>query len=132
LARYAQKHAPHDDDDNELDEEVAPVKPKFQLGDPMHSDDTYLGTLRNKAGRFINCSPAQLIMTGLIIANALLLGVLTLDVVRFDPELLSVLEYLDLAILISFTIEVRTYVRSFVRSLVRVVLHTYNRGRKAF
>jgi hypothetical protein len=103
IARYAERHTPHDD---EPEGEGTLAKPEFQLGDPMHSEDTHLGTLRNRSGHFINCKPVQLIMTTMIVGNALLLGILTLDVVRFNSQLLSVLEYLDLAILISFTIEV--------------------------
>jgi hypothetical protein len=86
-------------------EEPQTEKLPFKLGDPIHSDATYLGTLRNSSGRFINSKWAQICMTTTIVGNAILLGALTLDVVRLDPELLNALEWLDFAILISFTVE---------------------------
>lgn len=77
----------------------------FKLGEATQSQNTYFGSLRNSAGKFVNGLLVQAIMTCIIIGNSILLGVLTLDVVRFNPELLNALEWLDIVILISFTIE---------------------------
>lgn len=77
----------------------------FKLGEATQSQNMYLGSLRNSAGKFVNGLLVQAIMTCIIIGNSILLGVLTLDVVRFNPESLNALEWLDIVILISFTIE---------------------------
>lgn len=77
----------------------------FSLGDPVQNEDTKQGVYRNKVGKFVNCGPIQFIMTLLIIGNAILLGVFTFEEVRNNYELMNTLEWLDLAFLISFTIE---------------------------
>lgn len=94
--------AVQEDDDTYHDED--PSINTF-AGEALHSEDTYLGSARNKVGKFVNSRIVQTIMTCIIIGNAILLGVLTLDVIRFNKDLFDALEWLDIAILITFTIE---------------------------
>lgn len=81
----------------------------FTLGDPINDDSTHLGDWRNRCGKFINNFYVQIIMTGCIIGNAILLGALTVESVKNDPALLNALNWLDRAFLIAFSIEVCMY-----------------------
>eukprot|EP00545_Synedropsis_sp_CCMP1620_P009781 CAMPEP_0119007252 /NCGR_PEP_ID=MMETSP1176-20130426/2889_1 /TAXON_ID=265551 /ORGANISM="Synedropsis recta cf, Strain CCMP1620" /LENGTH=376 /DNA_ID=CAMNT_0006959367 /DNA_START=82 /DNA_END=1209 /DNA_ORIENTATION=- len=93
------------DEDEQHEDEPSSQYSDFTLGENVSSEDNYFGRLRNMSGKFVNSFVVQAIMTCIIIGNAILLGVLTLDVVRSNPGLMNALEWLDIAILISFTVE---------------------------
>ena len=76
----------------------------WELGDPRHHVDG-IGKLRDACGWFVNSKTMQTCMTTLIVANALLLGILTFDGVKNNESLNSALEAIDLVILSLFTVE---------------------------
>jgi len=95
---------PHDNDDDD-DDDQEPETIEFTMGDPINDEETKLGRIRNKSGKLINSYPIQIIMVMLILGNAVLLGVVTIDSIKSDPDLLGALNWLDTFFLIAFTIE---------------------------
>ena len=95
---YVEKHLPQE---TEAIEECLP----FKMGDLIHSEDEILGTLRNTVGRIVNMPLIQTFVTCVIVGNALLLAVITVDAVRFNAPLLNGLEWVDNSMLIIFTVE---------------------------
>jgi voltage-gated sodium channel len=91
---------PRDDDDDEGPDEIS-----FTLGDPIHDENVKLGRFRNKCGQLVNSIGVQMIMTTLIIMNAALLGILTMDKVKERPDVLDALNWLDTSFLVAFTVE---------------------------
>jgi len=77
----------------------------FILGDPINDEETSFGRFRNRCGKIVNSVPAQAVATTLIIINAILLGVLTIESVKSNPRTLKALEWFDISLLICFTIE---------------------------
>mmetsp|Transcript_21394 Transcript_21394/g.35399 ORF Transcript_21394/g.35399 Transcript_21394/m.35399 type:complete len:314 (-) Transcript_21394:58-999(-) len=77
---------------------------EWKMGDPRNND-THLGNIRDQAGKLVNAVPIQTFMTFVLIANALLMGIMTFDFVMLDPTLKWQLEWLDLSMLIAFTVE---------------------------
>jgi len=67
---------------------------------------TKLLQFRRTCGSFVNNEWFQFFMTFLIMVNAIILGALTFDGIQNDATALKVLEGLDLAILVVFTLEV--------------------------
>ena len=62
-----------------------------------------LAVFRVSCGNFVNSMPVQVIMSILLVANAVILGVLTFDL----PELtISILNVTDLVMLCAFTVEI--------------------------
>lgn len=55
----------------EAEQEQASHKLEFDLGEPIHDNETRFGELRNKSGAFINSAPIQYFMTFLIVGNAI-------------------------------------------------------------
>jgi len=68
---------------------------------PLHDNDTKLGHIRNRLGAFINSNLIQWIITLMITANALVLGVMTFYF--DDPVTYQKLELVDLVFLSIFT-----------------------------
>ena len=52
-------------------EDEPPETFTFDLGDPIHDEETSVGRFRNKVGAFINSNVMQTIMTCLIVGNAI-------------------------------------------------------------
>ena len=89
---------------------------EFELGDPLYDDKDPIGNLRNRCGALINSRIAQWFITFLIIANAIVLGVITF---YFDNEdVLRSLEIADLCLLICFTIEISLQLFYLGRNIV--------------
>lgn len=61
---------------------------------------------RLACGNIVNSTPVQIVMSFFILANAIILGALTYDTVRFNAHTTAVLEGIDLGILVAFTIEI--------------------------
>ena len=96
---YVEKHLPQETE--AIKEHGLP----FKMGDPIHSEDAILGTLRNTVGRIVNSPLIQIFVTCVIVGNALLLAVITVDAVRFNAPLLNSFEWVDNSMLIIFTVE---------------------------
>lgn len=55
----------------EAPEEVPDQKLVFDLGDPIHDEDSKIGKFRNQAGALVNATIVQHFMTFFIVANAI-------------------------------------------------------------
>lgn len=79
-----------------------------QHDDHLDEDDksnSQFQQFRDRCGVLVNSVPVQSFMTLLIITNSLLLGVLTFRSIKEHEEAGQILEYVDLGILVCFTIE---------------------------
>jgi hypothetical protein len=91
---------------NEGDEEKRNVEEEQPISAQVDSppvEQTKLLRFRRACGDFVNSSPVQVVMSILIVTNAVQLGAVTFNL---DKSVSEMLEKIDLAILSAFTLEV--------------------------